>query len=232
MKDASQRRETEANMRKTRDTVVEHWQQLKNQSGMARSAGAIIPRINEFKALPVVKTLLKPNAGGNDVKELNRKDSTLAKLVGTSVAGWEKRTTGQFRKTLQVPIPKGKIPVPEPGVVPPLDRVTSLFECTKCKSVGLGLAQAGTLTFRSAVNHRCPGSSKKFQWSTDLFQPDTVGTQIAQLAIALSGRTEDKTKREDMDSLGPCFLCKICPRSIYLSYGNLVSAFSTVSYIG
>ncbi|KAF8609187.1 hypothetical protein BDV93DRAFT_518034 [Ceratobasidium sp. AG-I] len=222
MKAAAQRRKTEANLRKTRGMVNDHWQLLKNQSGMAGSTGPIIPRVNEFKALPVVSTLLKPNAGGSDVKELNKKDSTLAKLVDTSVSGWEKSTSAQFRKLLKVPITKGKAPALEPGVISPLNRITALFECTKCKSVGIGLAQEGTLTLRSAVNHRCAGSSKKFKWSSDLFQPDAVAIQIAQQALALSGRTEEKTKREDMDDLGACFLCKVCTCTIHLTYGNLI----------
>lgn len=232
MKEASQRRKTEADLRKTRRIVDNHWQQLKNQSGMAGSSGPIIPRINEFKTLPVVSTLLKPNAGGSDVKELNKKNSTLANLVDTSVSGWEKSTSAQFRKLLKVPITKGKAPAPEPGVISPLNRITALFECTKCNSVGLGLAQEGTLTFRSAVSHRCKGSSKKFKWSTDLFQPDVAGIQIARQAIILSGRTEEKTKREDMDDLGACFLCKVCPSTIYLTYGNLVSKSCSRMYTG
>jgi hypothetical protein len=223
MHETSQRRATEAAARRTRKVVMEHWGQLKNAAGTAGSGGPAIPRWNEFQGLPVVNTLLKPKAAANDVEGLKKKDSTLAKMVEANVNTWDNRTRAQFRKILQVPIAK-KNQVPEPDIVPPLDRVTSLFECTQCKSVGVGLAQEGTLTFYSAIKHRCAGASRKFQWSTNLFQPDHYGIQIAQYAVNLSGRAEDKTTRADMDALGPRFLCKLCMKPIYLTYSNLVSS--------
>ncbi|KAG9126787.1 hypothetical protein FRC07_001986 [Ceratobasidium sp. 392] len=219
MDDAAQRRQSEASMRKTREAVEQHWHQLKNLSG---PAGSIIPRLNEFNSLPVVNALLKPKATDGEAGNLNAKDSTLSKLVKSDVTTWEERTCAQFRKILQVPIPK-KNQAPEPGIVPPLDRVTSLFECAKCKSVGLSLAQEGTLTFRSAVKHQCKNApSKRFQWKPDSFQPDNVGIQISRFAVVASGRTEARTTRQDMDDLGPCFLCVKCPNPIYLTFGNLV----------
>lgn len=224
MFDTAQRRKDEAAIRATREAVKEHWGRLKNASGTASPAGTAVPRWNEFQALPVVDTLLRPKAGANDVKDLKRDDSTLAKMVQANVDTWDNRTRAQFRKMLNVPIPKKNQP-PEPSTVPPLDRVTSLFECKQCKSVGLGLAQEGTLTFRSVVKHRCRGASRKFKWDTSSFQPDQLGIRIARHAVSLSGRTEDKTKREDMDALGSRFLCKLCPKSIILTYGNLVSTF-------
>ncbi|KAG8747222.1 hypothetical protein FRC10_001838 [Ceratobasidium sp. 414] len=227
MDDAAQRRRSEADRRETREAVKKHWHQLKNASG---SAGSIIPRLNEFNALPVVNALLKPKANDGEADDLNAKDSTLSKLVKSDVTTWEERTSAQFRKILQVPIPK-KNQAPEPGVVPPLDRATSLFECTGCKSLELGVAQEGTLTFRSAVRHRCKNAPrKKFQWKPDLFQPDSVGIQIARHAVVSSGRIETRTTRKDMDDLGLRFLCAKCPSPIYLTFGNLVSS-SYVAHI-
>ncbi|KAG8713684.1 hypothetical protein FRC09_018451 [Ceratobasidium sp. 395] len=219
MEDAAERRQLEANMRKTKEATRQHWHQLKNVSGQA---GSIVPRLNEFNALPVVNALLKPKASDGEIKDLYAKDSTLSKLVKSDVTTWEERTCAQFRKILQIPIPK-KNQNPEPGVIPPLDRATSLFECARCKSVDLGLAQEGTLTFRSAVKHRCKhAASKKFQWKPDLFQPDTIGIHIARLAVVSSGLSETKANRRDMNNLGPRFMCTKCPNHIYLTFGNLI----------
>ncbi|KAG9091847.1 hypothetical protein FS749_016190 [Ceratobasidium sp. UAMH 11750] len=219
MEAAAQRRRSEANRRETREAVKKHWHQLKNASG---SAGFIVPRLNEFNTLPVVNALLKPKAADGEADDLNTKDSTLSKLVKSDVTTWEERTSAQFRKMLQVPMPR-KNHAPEPGVVPPLDRATSLFECIGCKSLELGVAQEGTLTFRSAVKHRCKNAPrKKFQWKSDLFQPDSIGIQIARHAVVSSGHVETKTTRKDMDELGPRFLCTKCPSPIYLTFGNLI----------
>lgn len=201
-----------------------HWGQMKNEAGTTSLGGTVVPRWNEFQTLPVVNTLLKPKANASDLGDLKQKDSTLAKMVRENVDSWDKRTRAQFRKILKVPIPK-KNQVLEAGTIPPLDRVTSLFECTKCKSVGLGLAQEGALTFYSAVKHRCPGASINFQWNADIFQPDDHATQIARYAVNLSGHDETKTTRLDMDALGQRFLCKLCARPIYLRYENLVRFF-------
>ncbi|KAH7345254.1 hypothetical protein B0J17DRAFT_702703 [Rhizoctonia solani] len=223
------RRKDEEALRNTRDAVKKHWAQLMNASGMAGENGTAVPRWNEFASLPVVNSLLKPTGheGAPDVKDLEKKDSTLAKLIQSDISSWDSRTQAQFRKILKIP----KVPVTkrnevqEPGIVPPLDRITALFECTKCNSVGLGLAQEGTLTFKSAAKHRCPGTSpKKFQWSTDQFQPDKYAIDVARYAITLSGQAEDKTKRSNMDELGARFLCKLCTgkQPIHLSYPNLI----------
>ncbi|CAE6411013.1 unnamed protein product [Rhizoctonia solani] len=222
----SKRRKDISALRNTRGKVRDHWQQMMNTSGMSGQAASAVPRWNEFASLPGVNSLLKPNDqdGGLDVEDLNKKDSTLAKMVQSNVDSWNSRTQGHFRKILKVPMPK-KNEVPEPGTVPPLDRVTALFECTKCKNVGVGLAQEGTLTFKSAVKHRCPGTSaKNFQWTTELFKPDEYAIQVARHALALSGLAEDKTKRSDMDELGARFLCKLCTgkQSIHLNYCNLI----------
>ncbi|KAG8691978.1 hypothetical protein FRC11_000852 [Ceratobasidium sp. 423] len=225
----SKRRKDEDALRSTREAVKKHWEQMMNASGMAGQDGNVVPRWNEFASLPVVNSLLKPTSldGAPGVKDLEKKDSTLAKLVQSDVSSWEIRTQAQFRKILKIP----KIPitkrneVQEPGIAAPLDRITALFECTKCKSVGLGLAQEGTLTFKSAVKHRCTHTpSKKFKWTTELFQPDEYAIQVARHAITLSGLAEDKTKRSDMDGLGARFLCKLCPgkQPIQLAYCNLI----------
>ncbi|QRV90861.1 hypothetical protein RhiJN_18879 [Ceratobasidium sp. AG-Ba] len=219
MHEAAERRQTEANIRNAREVVKSHWHELKNTTS---SSGSIVPRLNEFNALPVVHALLKPKASDGEIDELSNKDSTLNKLVNADVATWEERTRAQFRKILKIPIPKKNQPV-DPDTVPPLDRVTSLFECTKCSCVGLGLAQEGTLTFRSAIKHRCKTApAKKFQWRPDLFRPDSIGIQIARHAVEASGRTEAKTNRKHMDELGPRFLCKICTKPIYLTFGSLI----------
>ncbi|CUA77551.1 Zinc finger protein sdc-3 [Caenorhabditis elegans] [Rhizoctonia solani] len=225
----SKRRKDEDALRNTREAVKKHWEYMLNASGIAGDSGAAVPRWNEFASLPVVNSLLKPT--GHDealgVKDLKKKDSTLAKLIQSDINSWDNRTQAQFRKILKVPkaptIKKNE--AQEPGIVSPLDQVTALFECTKCKALGKGVAQEGTLTFRSAVKHRCPNtSSTKFKWSTDLFQPDQYAIQVARHAIALSGLTEDKTKRSDMDALGARFHCKLCTgkQPIYLSYHNLI----------
>ncbi|GAB1519367.1 hypothetical protein RhiTH_002433 [Rhizoctonia solani] len=220
------RRKDETALRNTREAVKNHWQEMMNASGMSGQAGSCVPRWNEFALLPGVNSLLKPNGqdGALNVEDLQNKESTLTKMVQSNVDSWNSRTQGHFRKILKVPISK-KNEVPEPGTVPPLDRVTALFECAKCKSVGLGLAQEGTLTFKSAVKHRCPGTSAKhFQWTTELFKPDQYGIQVAQHALALAGLVEDKTKRSDMDDIGLRFLCKLCTgkQPIYLEYRNLI----------
>ncbi|CAE6506934.1 unnamed protein product [Rhizoctonia solani] len=223
------RRKDEEALRNTREAVKKHWAQLMNASGMAGENGTAVPRWNEFASLPVVNSLLKPTGheGALDVKDLEKKDSTLAKLIQSDINSWDSRTQAQFRKILKVP----KVPitkrneVQEPGIVPPLDRITALFECTKCSSIGLGLTQEGTLTFKSAVKHRCSGTSaKRFQWSTDQFQPDQYAIEVARHAIVLSGLAEDKTKRSNMDELGVRFLCKLCTgkQPIHLSYRNLI----------
>ncbi|CAE6456536.1 unnamed protein product [Rhizoctonia solani] len=225
----SKRRKDEVALRNTREAVKKHWERMMNASGLAGENGTVVPRWNEFASLPVVNSLLKPT--GHDealgVKDLEKKDSTLAKLIQSDVNSWDSRTQAQFRKILK--IPKAPIAkrneVQDHGIAPPLDRVTALFECTKCKAVGIGLAQEGTLTFKSAVKHRCPNtSSKKFQWTTDLFQPDQYAIQVARHAITLIGLAEDKTKQSDMDALGLRFHCKLCTgkQSIYLAYRNLI----------
>ncbi|CAE6524070.1 unnamed protein product [Rhizoctonia solani] len=225
----SKRRKDEDALRSTREAVKKHWEQMMNASGIAGQDGNVVPRWNEFASLPVVNSLLKPTGldGALGIEDLEKKDSTLAKLIQSDVSSWEGRTQAQFRKILKIPkapITK-KNEVQEPGIVPPLDRVTALFECTKCKSVGLGLAQKGTLTFKSAVKHRCPDTTKEFKWTTDLFQPDQYAIQVARHAITLSGLTEDKTKISDMDGLGARFLCKLCTgkQPIRLAYCNLAS---------
>ncbi|KAL5641521.1 hypothetical protein ACGC1H_001863 [Rhizoctonia solani] len=225
----SKRRKDENALRSTREAVKKHWERMMNAFGLAGENGTVVPRWNEFASLPVVNSLLKPT--GHDealgVKDLEKKDSTLAKLIQSDVNSWDSRTQAQFRKILKIP----KAPIAkrneaqEPSIAPPLDRVTALFECTKCKAVGIGLAQEGTLTFKSAVKHRCPNtSSKKFQWTTDLFQPDQYAIQVARYAITLSGLAEDKTKQSDMDALGARFHCKLCTGNhpIYLPYRNLI----------
>ncbi|ELU41529.1 hypothetical protein AG1IA_04430 [Rhizoctonia solani AG-1 IA] len=226
------RRKDETALRNTREAVKNHWQEMMNASGMSGQAGSCVPRWNEFALLPGVNSLLKPNGqdGALNVEDLQNKESTLTKMVQSNVDSWNSRTQGHFRKILKVPISK-KNEVPEPGTVPPLDRVTALFECAKCKSVGLGLAQEGTLIFKSAVKHRCPGTSAKhFQWTTELFKPDQYGIQVAQHALALAGLVEDKTKRSDMDDIGLRFLCKLCTgkQPIYLEYRNLVDTVPAI----
>ncbi|CAE7157755.1 unnamed protein product [Rhizoctonia solani] len=224
----SKRRKDQVALQNTRETVKKYWEQMMNDSGMAGESGTAIPQWNEFASLPVVNSLLKP--AGHD-KAFEPKDlekgSTLANLIQSAISTWDSRTQAQFRKILNVPKTPAakKNEVQEPGIVPPLDRVTALFECTKCKTVGLGLTQEGTLTFKSAVKHRCPGTSpKKFQWSTGLFQPDQYATQVARHAVSLSELAEDKTKRSDMDALGTRFHCKLCTgkKPIYLPYRNLI----------
>ncbi|KAG8917158.1 hypothetical protein FRC00_013968 [Tulasnella sp. 408] len=144
------------------------------------------------------------------------------------------------KKNWKPPIP-GEGGSKDGGVVQhPLDRLTALFECTRCRSDVKGKSvergEHTGLTLEAAVRHRCPWYLPKTQpgaegeetkigrtrWDAENFVPDTIGAAVVKLALGLAGLNEETATRKDVNALGRRWQCLTCPSKLTMSFGAIV----------
>ncbi|KAG9043977.1 hypothetical protein FS837_008933 [Tulasnella sp. UAMH 9824] len=207
----------------------------------------VLPTLEAYRNLPSISNVIHnisiPSKG---LRKKLRTDETLRTMIKADL----EKEDARLRKIMSVRLgvkKNWKPPTPAEGgnkdggvAQHPLDRLTALFECARCRSDVKGKSvergEHTGLTLEAAVRHRCPWYLPKTQpgaegeetkngragWDAEHFVPDTTGAAVVKLALGLAGLNEETATRKDVNALGRRWQCLTCPSKLTMSFGAIV----------
>lgn len=207
----------------------------------------VLPTLEAYRNLPSISNVIHnisiPSKG---LRKKLRTDETLRTMIKADL----EKEDARLRRLMSVRLgvkKNWKPPTPAEGgskdggvVQHPLDRLTALFECTRCRSDVKGKSvergEHTGLTLEAAVRHRCPWYLPKAQpgsegeetkngrarWDAENFVPDTTGAAVVKLALGLAGLNEEAATKKDVNALGRRWQCLTCPSKLTMSFSAIV----------
>lgn len=207
----------------------------------------VLPTLEAYRNLPSISNVIHNSSiPSKGLRKKLRTDETLRTMIKADL----EKEDARLRKVMAVRLGvkktwKPSIPAEggskDGGVVQhPLDRLTALFECTRCRSDVKGQSvergEHTGLALEAAVRHRCPWYLPKIprggegeepknaraRWDAENFVPDTTGAAVVKLALSLAGLNEETAIRKDVNALGRRWQCLTCPSKLTMSFGAIV----------
>ncbi|KAG8975589.1 hypothetical protein FRC05_005382 [Tulasnella sp. 425] len=219
-----------------------------NSTSPTTSQVPVLPTLESYRSLPSISNIIhNASIPSKGLRKKLRTDETLRTMIKADL----EKEDARLRKVMSVRLGvKKNWKPPTPGeqgskdggasAQHPLDRLTALFECTRCQSdlkgMPAGHGEYTVLSFEAAVRHRCPrylpntqggaGGAKakngRANWDAENFVPDTTGIAVVKLALGLAELNEETTTRKDVDGLGRRWQCLTCPSNVTMSFGAVV----------
>ncbi|KAG8996197.1 hypothetical protein FRB90_012791 [Tulasnella sp. 427] len=201
----------------------------------------VLPTLEAYRALPSISNIIhNPSIPPKGLRKKLRTDETLRKMIKLDLENEDAR----LRKVMSVRLGVKKKWKPAEGqdggtaALHPLDRVTALFECTRCGADAKGNAVAHwtALTFADAVRHRCSrylpktkgdGSGKvaknsRVKWDAENFVPDSSGIAVVKFALGLAELSEETTTWDEAHKIGRRWQCLTCPSKVTMHFSDTV----------
>ncbi|KIO23453.1 hypothetical protein M407DRAFT_27060 [Tulasnella calospora MUT 4182] len=216
-------------------------------SPTASTPTPVLPTLEAYRSLPSISNVIhNTSIPSKGLRRKLRTDETLRTMIKADL----EKEDARLRKVMSVRLgvkKNWKPPAPVEGgskdggvVQHPLDRLTALFECTRCRSdvmgKSVGRGEHTSLTLEAAVRHRCPWYLPKTQqgaeanevkngranWDPENFVPDITGAAVVRLTLGLAGLNEETATRKDVNALGRRWQCLTCPSQLTMSFGAIV----------
>ncbi|KDQ59335.1 hypothetical protein JAAARDRAFT_78089 [Jaapia argillacea MUCL 33604] len=238
----------EAVYRKHCEAIAAHYQRLRSSESLA---GRVMPSLQEFRRLPVVKVVQSRRAAGATVNaqdvntgvrdalkgvdlaaELKSKTPTLlSALIMNEVQTWRDAAESLVCQKLlgyTKDSEKGEWRNLSKNKLNPVERLDARFNCKKCGKTSGKYVELGCLDFSGVCSHSCIGLDEQGKgakpWSVEQFEVDKPAVQAVTELLKVCGvEAEDPNSISAIKALGNTILCLSCKNApIVMNFDNLL----------